>query len=200
MRNRIRVRSMRWLAACAVAVGVAGAYAMPALASTTYYTAGFTFTKNSTQPNQSSLNLTIREVVSGVPKPPVVNVTVRAGSGDGTTNGCIVNHGWLPNGTYHVQEVFSNHTGTVTGHAFYLNDTKCSNGTLRSELFIHSSYPWSSSDYYSEGCIKVNNNDINTLYNDYKIYFPVDKHYPTDTPNYGQEATGGVPNVVVSVQ
>jgi hypothetical protein len=199
--NLLRARLLRWLAIGAAVIGLVGIYAVPAQASTFYYYAHFTFTKNSSQPNHSSLNLTIREVVSGVPRPPVVNVTVRAGSGDGTTNGCVVNHGWLPNGSYRVHEAFNNNPGgIVTGHAFYLNDTYCSNGTWRSALFIHSSYPWSDNDYFSEGCIKVNNSDINTLYNDYKVYFPVDQPYWTSTPTYGHAASGGVPNVVVTVQ
>ena len=174
--------------------------ATPAFASATYIGA-FTFTKNSSAPDHSTLNLTIREIINGVPKPPTVNVTMRAGSGDGTTDSCVTNHGWLPNGTYHIQEAWSNHTGIVTGHAFELNDAYCyNNTTVRTALFIHSSYPWSASDYFSEGCIKVDNTDIGTLFNDYKIYFPVDKYYSTDTPKYGHEATGGVPGVVVVVQ
>jgi hypothetical protein len=201
---RVSRRLLRWFAIGAASIGLAGIYATPAQADTTYYIAAFTFTKNWSQPDHSSLNLTIRAVVSGVLKPPSVNVTVRAGSGDGTTDGCVVDHGWLPNGTYHVQEVFYDRASIITGHAFWLNDTYCSNGTKRSALFIHSSYPWSDTnpdDYVSEGCIKVNNTSIDTLYNDYTAYdFPIDTFYKTSTPNYGQAATGGVPNVVVSVQ
>jgi hypothetical protein len=174
--------------------------AAPAWASATYIGA-FTFTKNSNAPNHSTLNLTIREIINGVPKPPTINVTMRSGSGDGTTNSCITNHGWLPNGTYHIKKAWSNHTGIVTGHAFELNDAYCPNNTtVRTALFIHSSYPWSDNDYFSAGCIKVDNTNINTLFNDYKAYFPVDQYHSTNTPKYGQEATGGAPNMVVVVQ
>jgi hypothetical protein len=175
--------------------------ATPAFASATYIGA-FTFTKNSSAPDNSTLNLTIREIINGVPKPPTINVTVRSGSGNGTTNSCVTDQGWLPNGTYHIQEAWTDYPGTtVTKHAFELNDAWCYNNSVkRTALFIHSSYPWSANHYFSAGCIKVNNTDIDTLFNDYKAYFPIDKLYPTDTPKYGIEATGGVPGVVVVVQ
>jgi hypothetical protein len=81
----------------------------------------------------------------------------RAGSGTGTNaeNSCVKNQGWLPNGTYTVVATYKNHTGTVTGPAIQLSNKACSSGTLRTELFIHSNYPWSSSHYNSNGCIKV---------------------------------------------
>ena len=72
---------------------------------------------------------------------------------------------------------WKNRTGIITGHAFQLNDTKCYNGTPRTELFIHTSYPWSTSRYHSEGCVKVNNTDINTAYIDFTAYFAINHWY-----------------------
>lgn len=85
--------------------------------------------------------------------------SVRAGSGTGQNaeKSCKRNEGWLPNGTYKITHTFKNHHGAVAGPAVELSDHKCHNGTPRTELFIHSSYPWSSAHYSSEGCVKVSN-------------------------------------------
>lgn len=193
-------RLSRQLAVLMMALGLVLGSAVAAHAASPYYTAVFTLTKNSSSPENSSLTFVVRRVVDGGTSTVVVNVTVRAGSGEGSTNGCIQNQGWLPNGRYHIQEAFSNHQGIITGHAFYLNDTKCSDGTLRSALFIHSSYPWDPSRYFSDGCIKVNNTHINTLYNDFSTYFPVNSFHATNTPTFGHEATGGIAHVLLVVQ
>lgn len=82
--------------------------------------------------------------------------------------------GPIPAGSYDVTAHYLNHTGTVTGPAIQLSDHLCYDGkTLRTELFMHSSYPWSSSHYHSEGCIKVSNTggpspasgDVMAMYN-----------------------------------
>lgn len=67
--------------------------------------------------------------------------------------------GWLPNGTYTVITYSYNWPGTVVrGPVLRLSDKYCWNGTtLRTELFVHSTYPWSTSHYSSTGCIKVSN-------------------------------------------
>lgn len=81
--------------------------------------------------------------------------TWRAGSGT-VKNSCTKNKGWLPNGTYKVRKYYSNHQGTIKGKAWYVSDHKCSNGTKRTELFIHTKKPWpGTSGYYSNGCVKV---------------------------------------------
>lgn len=88
----------------------------------------------------------------------------RAGSGT-VKNSCTKNKGWLPNGTYPNKaagspytniKYYSNHTGVIKGKAWYVGNHKCSNGTVRTELFVHTKTPWpGTSGYYSNGCIKV---------------------------------------------
>jgi hypothetical protein len=66
--------------------------------------------------------------------------------------------GWLPNGTYTVRGYSYNWPGTeIRGPVLWLTDKQCWNGTWRTELFVHSSYPWSAARYSSYGCIKVSN-------------------------------------------
>jgi hypothetical protein len=77
---------------------------------------------------------------------------------NGTT---VVHGGWLPNGSYYLSPwtaQWLNWGGdVVTGPVIPLPDKNCWNGTPRTELFVHSSYPWSGNHYYSEGCIKLSN-------------------------------------------
>lgn len=88
----------------------------------------------------------------------------RAGSGS-STNACqkqttTTPGGWLPNGSYGTPAYYENYPGQlITGPAIRLTDMACEpgSGIIRDELFIHSSYPWSSSRYASHGCIKVLN-------------------------------------------
>jgi hypothetical protein len=93
------------------------------------------------------------------PHPTQVVWTVRAGSGNGPNaeNSCVKNQGWLPDGTYSITATFHDHDGTVTGPAVELSNKACHDGTERTALFIHSSYPWSTAHYNSDGCIKVSN-------------------------------------------
>lgn len=92
-------------------------------------------------------------------------LTMRAGSGT-TKNVCEKGKGWLPNGEYTVEHMVKTWgNAVVQGHVWYLSDKKCSStsSTVRTELFIHSSgiegTPWTSSDYASNGCIKVSQLD-----------------------------------------
>lgn len=107
--------------------------------------------------------------------------SARAGSGQGVNayNACVQNQGWLPNGVYSVTGVYANYPGTsVTGPAVELSNKQCSNGTWRTALFIHSSYPWATSHFNSDGCIKVSNTGgpanatgvVETMYNKTKQY------------------------------
>ena len=89
-------------------------------------------------------------------------------------NSCVKNNGWLPNGTYAVRQ-YDNYGGNlIKGRAFRLDDKACSNGTRRTDLFLHTEqgagnhqcadrrgdqvcrweYP-RFNDYKSAGCIKV---------------------------------------------
>ena len=90
----------------------------------------------------------------------------RAGSGD-STNCSYIGHGWLPLGWYDVKGHWDHYDSTIKGIATYLQDKACGDGTLRTQLFIHlkefvnwgsfcETYCFdSSSDYYSNGCIKL---------------------------------------------
>lgn len=90
----------------------------------------------------------------------------RAGSGM-NTNECDVSlnqsdpGGWLPSGSYTMISPYYSWSwgGTdVKGPVLVLPNKKCNDGsTWRTELFAHSSYPWSSSHYSSFGCVKVSN-------------------------------------------
>ena len=94
----------------------------------------------------------------------------RAGSGSGT-NACEHNN-WIPIGGYNVLFHSDSYAGSlIQGRVWRLSDYWCSNGVVRSDLFVHSQetywqgqqcpsgYPdfcWDTdSDYYSLGCIKV---------------------------------------------
>lgn len=89
----------------------------------------------------------------------------RAGSGRPgydechTSNMAPLDHGgWLPNGTWQVNLAGSsyNYQGQVIkGPAIRLYDRPCSNGTMRTEIFIHSAFPWASTQYLSQACIKA---------------------------------------------
>ncbi len=114
----------------------------------------------------------------------IYSASWRAGSGV-TTDPCQLNAGWLPNGWYDLKSTGhqDSYSGTsIWGRVWSLQDKACSNGTLRTQLFIHteetssrtqicSSDPddpqcWDSTkapgdsaagtnDFRSEGCIKV---------------------------------------------
>lgn len=106
-------------------------------------------------------------------------VNVRAGSGR-NMNECqtssmppVDNGGWIPNGVWTVQFYAPNYNGQIIkGPAVRLIDRQCYNGTWRTEIFIHSAFPWSSGQYKSQGCIKVSSTgtagnaggDIRTVY------------------------------------
>jgi hypothetical protein len=93
-------------------------------------------------------------------------VTMKAGSGDGSSNECASNHGWLPNGSYTARYEKNHQTSStvVKGSVWNLGSHVCSNGSVtRTELFIHSQGgnggSWQESNYHSEGCIKINQTD-----------------------------------------
>ncbi|MEV0679126.1 hypothetical protein AB0I60_21660 [Actinosynnema sp. NPDC050436] len=131
----------------------------------------FRYQKNSAQPLNSKLTWKQGTTVRG---------QWRAGSGNGAQikNSCAKNRGWLPNGNYDGRLHAADYNGSaIKGVAWYLSDKKCHNGTLRTELFIHSemtrnggqqctSRPddptcWEGAqDYASNGCIKLSPNDI----------------------------------------
>jgi hypothetical protein len=93
-------------------------------------------------------------------------VTMKAGSGDGNSNECASDHGWLPNGAYQARYEVNHQTSSavVKGSVWNLGNHVCSSGNVtRTELFIHSQGgnggSWSESNYKSAGCIKINQTD-----------------------------------------
>lgn len=104
----------------------------------------------------------------------------QAGSGNGGNwnNDCIRNQGHLPNGNYRILAWNENYRGTVIfGRAIRVEDKQCSNGTWRTELFVHSEQTvnnqqggtegtrWDGdADYKSAGCVKMHPADIAALY------------------------------------
>jgi hypothetical protein len=104
----------------------------------------------------------------------------QAGSGNGGNwnNECVRNEGHLPNGRYRILGWHRNYDGSViNGRAVHLEDKQCTNGTWRTELFVHSEQTvnntqgntegsrWDGDeDYKSEGCVKMNPGDIEELF------------------------------------
>jgi hypothetical protein len=92
-------------------------------------------------------------------------VTLTAGSGDGSADSCRSFHGWLPNGDYKAryEKNHQSDSAVVKGSVWNLGDKKCSDGTPRTELFIHSQGgnggSWRDDNYKSAGCIKINQSD-----------------------------------------
>jgi hypothetical protein len=106
----------------------------------------------------------------------------RAGSGSGT-DACQHNN-WIPLGTYDVRLHDDHYAGSdIRGRVWYLSDYSCSNGVVRTELFVHSEetsdqgqdcptggddpFCWEGpNDYYSNGCIKVARMPVTNGYSD----------------------------------
>ncbi|MFE9098747.1 hypothetical protein [Streptomyces sp. NPDC007264] len=161
--------------------------AKPAAASSNY--SYLWFRKNSRNPANSRLEFVF--VQDNGDRHHVFTVASwRAGSGSGSTNSCLKNRGWLPNGTYKMLDFTKHHNGGahgVNGIAWHISDHKCSNGTWRTDLFIHSEmlpsgrqgssepYRWDgASDYRSNGCIKLKPADIRRL-SDLRSSYPMPK-------------------------
>ncbi|WP_426405104.1 hypothetical protein ACN9M0_37470 [Streptomyces sp. R-07] len=103
----------------------------------------------------------------------------RAGSGLGFTDDCKRAKGWLPNGNWKIRLKSTTYNGNlVKGYAVYLQDMKCSKGTLtRTEMLIHSEMNrdgsqgstearrWDGArDYKSNGCVKLSPDDIKKMF------------------------------------
>jgi hypothetical protein len=85
----------------------------------------------------------------------------RAGTSMGKQyNECQPDYGPTPAGNYALSNSSwnPNWPGTsVRGPVIQLPDHKCYDGTPRTQLFIHSTYPWDPSHYHSQGCVKLSN-------------------------------------------
>jgi hypothetical protein len=121
-----------------------------ALLQVTPASAFFLFSKNASNQSDSRLYILVGEF------PFSIAGQWRAGSGT-TQDECQKDYGWLPNGTYSSVGYHANWPGSVVqGPVVILPDKMCVDGFhVRTELFVHSSYPWSSGHYASAGCIKL---------------------------------------------
>ncbi|QNN51714.1 hypothetical protein [Nocardioides mesophilus] len=116
----------------------------------------------------------------------------RAGSGftRDSTDPCRRNDGWLPDGRYRPR-LHANYWGSlIKGRAIYLGNKACADGTLRTDLFIHTEqgdrsrqcadrpgdqvcrweYP-KINDYRSYGCVKVSPRAMHELFDAWRAHF-----------------------------
>ena len=144
-----------------------------------------TFDKFQRNPQRSRLHWRVFRVGTGGKRTLVEHRSWRAGSGftRHSTNACRRNDGWLPNG-YYAPRLHANYWGSlIKGRAIFLGAKRCANGTVRSDLFIHTEqgdrnrqcpdqpgdqvcrweYP-KIDDYRSYGCIKLSPRDLKELY------------------------------------
>ncbi|MGN6576846.1 MAG: hypothetical protein ACTHKG_14290 [Nocardioides sp.] len=143
-----------------------------------------TFDKSQRNPQRSRLHWRVFRVQDGG-RTLLEHRSWRAGSGftRHSTNACRRNDGWLPNG-YYAPRLHANYHGSlIKGRAIFLGAKRCANGTLRTDLFIHTEqgdrnsqcpdrpgdqvcrweYP-KIDDYRSWGCIKLRPRDLRELY------------------------------------
>jgi len=125
----------------------------------------------------------------------------RAGSGfegKDATRECVKGKGWLPDGTYSFIQYDDYWGQIIKGRVFYLGNKRCRNGTLRTELFIHTEtgahndqcrdrkgdqpcrweYP-KINDYRSYGCIKMSPRHLRALVSRFHDYFRAGVRYDT---------------------
>jgi hypothetical protein len=165
-----------------------------------YVRARITFTKNLAHPWHSTVDWDVWRQRGDGTWDTLAHDSWRAGSGlggAGTEDSCAKGEGWLPNGRYSVLQYDDYHGNLIHGRAFRLSDKRCSNGTLREQLFLHTEagpgntqcadgpgdqicrweYP-KINDYTSHGCIKLSPAAILSLTRDYHRYFHAGIRYP----------------------
>ena len=163
--------------------------------------AQITFVKETAHPWQSRIVWDARRQRADGSWKVLAHDSWRAGSGfpgGSATNSCVKGHGWLPNGRYTLRQYDDYAGNLIHGLAFRLSDKKCSNGTLREELFIHTEagagntqctntpgdqlcrweYP-AINDYTSHGCIKMAPGDLLALTRAYHRFFKPGVTYKT---------------------
>lgn len=150
-----------------------------------------TFDKNWQNPQRSRLSWRVYRHLDGK-RTLVEHDGWRAGSGftPHSTDACKKNDGWLPNGGYRPR-LHANYWGSlIKGRAISLGAKPCADGTLRTDLFIHTEqgdrnsqcadlrgdqvcrweYP-KINDYRSFGCIKLSPRDLKELYDAWTRHF-----------------------------
>ena len=163
-----------------------------ATSSTVRRYAVITFDKNYENTLRSQLVWRVFEVKDGVTT-KIVERSWRAGSGfrRTATNSCATNRGWLPNGWYRPKLYLDYPGSLIKGRAIYLGNKPCPDGTMRTDLFIHTEqgahsvqcadgpgdqacrweYP-TINDYRSLGCVKVTPGNMRELYDAWTRFFP----------------------------
>jgi hypothetical protein len=213
--NRVMARGFRVLAAALLAGGAVLSGVAPALATHGPVPGGgmvdphahpgllkaqITFVKKPAHPWRSRIIWDARRQRADGSWKVLAHDSWRAGSGlpgGSTTSSCVKGHGWLPNGRYTLRQYDDYAGNLIHGRAFRLSDNRCSNGTLREQLFIHTEsgagnhqcangqgdqicrweYP-RINDYTSHGCIKMSPSDILALTRDYHRFFRAGVRYP----------------------
>jgi hypothetical protein len=165
-------------------------------ASAVTYDGWFTFDKNWSDPSNSRLYWDVYRTDLDPPR-RIISKSWRAGSGLGSTNSCLQNNGWLPNGYYSVKQ-WNNYPGTtIKGYAFQLSNKNCPNGTPRTALFMHTEtgsnnvqcadapgdqacrweFP-TYNEYHSLGCIKLSPTDIKDARDSFLQFYVNGVDYP----------------------
>lgn len=185
------MRTRLLLALLTLVAGLAVVPAAVAQDSSRY--AVITFHKNYSNTHRSTLTWQVFSVSDGK-RTTVVRKEWRAGAGyfRGSTDACAKNRGWLPDGSYR-PTLFADYPGNlIKGRAIYLGQKRCANGTMRTDLFIHTEqgarsrqcadlrgdqvcrweYP-TINDYRSYGCVKLSPGDLHELYDAWRRYFPL---------------------------
>ena len=162
-------------------------------ADESYRYAVITFHKNYANTFRSTLTWQVFRVDGGR-RTSVQRLSWRAGAGyfRDSTDACRKNNGWLPDGTYQPRLARDYGGNLIKGRAIYLGQKPCANGTMRTDLFIHTEqgagstqcadrrgdqvcrweYP-KINDYRSYGCIKLSPGDLHELYDAWRKYFPL---------------------------
>ncbi|MCN9240412.1 L,D-transpeptidase [Streptomyces sp. RY43-2] len=167
----LRGAVIAWAVVTALALAPTAAAQRPVEAPAAATTAtALVFDKNQHDPTDSRLSVYRGKKLWAV---------YRAGSGIGVKNDCARGKGWLPNGSWGIRRKTRTYDGElIKGYAVYLQDMRCSKGTLtRTEMFIHSEMnrdgsqgrgkarKWDGDvDYQSNGCVKLTPTDIKKMF------------------------------------
>ncbi|NUR08739.1 MAG: hypothetical protein HOQ45_17250 [Nocardioidaceae bacterium] len=176
-----------------LACTVAGLAVTPTADAATRRYAVITFHKNYANTFRSTLTWKVFRVRDGQ-RTTLVSRSWRAGSGyfRDSTNACKRNRGWLPDGRYRPTLFRDYHGSIIKGRAIYLGAKRCANGTMRTDLFLHTEQGAGSrqcpnrrgdqacrweypriNDYRSFGCVKLSPGDLKELYDAWRRSFPL---------------------------
>ena len=158
-----------------------------ASADTQSLRATITFDKNWRDPHRSTLTWEVRRGDRLVERR-----SWRAGAGftKRSTDACRRDDGWLPDGSYRPR-LYADYWGSlIKGRAIGLGQKPCADGTVRTDLFIHTEQDARSrqcpdtrgdqacrwehprvNDYRSRGCIKLSPGDLRELWRAWRRHF-----------------------------